>query len=76
MIDRTKKMKTLPNIQQREQDLPLPFLLTKKEESVKETMKIITFKNSKDQLPRDDYRESLELALWMLGEISLKGFHL
>ena len=32
MIDRTKKMKTLPNLQQIGQDLPLPFLLAKKEE--------------------------------------------
>ena len=76
MIDKTKKMKALPNVQQTEQDLPLPFLLAEKEESVKEIMKILTYKNSKDQLPRDDYRESLELALWMLGETPPRGFHL
>ena len=67
MIDRTKKMKTLPNLQQIEQDLPLPFLLAKKEESVKEIMKIITYKNSKDQLSRDDYRERSNCHVYFPG---------
>ena len=48
---------------------PKTFLVHKKEETIFTLKDVLTSDNNNGQLPRDDYKETVELTLLMLGEI-------
>ena len=70
-IDKNDEMKILPFLDLNER--PLTFQQSLKHEVVTELLKILG--SQKDQLPRDDYREMLELCLVMLGVTPPRGLH-
>ena len=62
-VDRSLPFKVLPPL---EPSLP-PALEQMKETSIAFLTSLLTNPNTRDQIPRDDYREAFELALVMLG---------